>query len=262
MELIKAKFRKYFLEILHKQEVEEIELRIILDAKFSEELEQIEIELIEDYLENTLSAEEKKLFETNYLVTVERHKNLQFLKSLKEIAQSEVEKEEIAESSPNLFDKLSNLFKFPKFAFVIVVVCLLLTFGVFWRFTANGNKLNSEIVTLNQKDLSNLDEYKGLTNLSLASGTLRSAIITSSLSESSITEKVLLRLALPNITNSPESFGVKISKDGQVFYSLNQTTYQNQEVRLLLPKSILSKGDYQITLEKGTEKFNYYFVVL
>ena len=187
---------------------------------------------------------------------------MQFLKSLKEIAQSEVEKEEIAESSPNLFDKLSNLFKFPKFAFVIVVVCLLLTFGVFWRFTANGNKLNSEIVTLNQKDLSNLDEYKGLTNLSLASGTLRSAIITSSLSESSITEKVLLRLALPNITNSPESFGVKISKDGQVFYSLNQTTYQNQEVRLLLPKSILSKGDYQITLEKGTEKFNYYFVVL
>ena len=58
MELIKAKFRKYFLEILPKQEVEEIELRIILDAKFSEELEQIEIELIEDYLENTLSAEE------------------------------------------------------------------------------------------------------------------------------------------------------------------------------------------------------------
>ncbi len=122
-------------------------------------------------------------------------------------------------------------------------------------------ELRRRLWLINKQDLSNLEEFKNFKNLSLASDNLRSSGNVKSLSKQDLTERVLLRLALPNVVNSPQNFTVKISKDGKVLETITRPAFQNQEVRILLPKSILNQGEYQITLEKDSEKYDYNFAV-
>ena len=140
-------------------------------------------------------------------------------------------------------------------------VALILVIGFGWRWFFPPNQTNPELIALNQQDLSNLEEFKGLTSLSLIAGKLRSEGNSVALHQDNVSDRVLLRLAFPNKIESPQNFTVKISQDGKVLHNLKQISYQNQEVRLLLPKSILIKGEYQITLENGAENYNYFFAV-
>lgn len=262
MEITSGQIRQFFLENISSQEREEIELSIISRTDFADEVEKAETDLIEDYLDNSLSTEEKKLFESNFLISEDRQKRVEFLKTLKNYAKkcSEIsETPELKENPPSFFDSLKNLFT-PK--------VLVATFGliiVFLGLVTFRNVIlptsNSEIVAMNQKDLSKLEEFKDSSNLTLTPGNLRSTGTVNILSETKLTETVLIRLALSATLNSPQTFQVKILKNEKELAVFNQNSYQNQEVRIILPKSQLSKGEYQITLEKETEKYNYYFVI-
>lgn len=151
METNNKKLKQYFLEQLPPQEVEEIELQIISDADFSAELETAETELMEDYLENSLNAEETKLFETNYLITEERNKKLQFLKSLKQYAQKKVQNLEIKNGSPSFFESLKAIFAPRGFGLAFGSLALVLTVGISGYFVwKNYYRQSDVLVALNK----------------------------------------------------------------------------------------------------------------
>lgn len=262
----KLKFRAYFLGQLTDDESAAVELNIISDASLEDKLHLAESELIEDYLEEMLAPDEKDLFDKNFLRTPERQKRLDFLRLLKNHAKEVSQTKEIGsletEKKPSLFDALKNFFslKLNPVPVLVAVLVLVLAAGFSWRFffynpeQSEFAQMEKAVHELNQKDFSNPSEYENYSNLRLISGNLRSSGNKNSLAENNLTGEVFLRLTLPIEINSDRFYTATIIKDGKSALTLNQIrTYQNnagREIRLLLPSSILKKGEYQIELRE------------
>ncbi len=75
--------RRYLLGQLSDAEQQEVEHRLLTDDEFFEELEIVEDELIDDYLESRLSADERLRFESYFLASPERQEQLASAKALK-----------------------------------------------------------------------------------------------------------------------------------------------------------------------------------
>jgi hypothetical protein len=76
-------FRDYLLGTLQPERRTAVEEQILVDPSAYEELLAAEEELIDQYLHGGLSKPEQQKFETHFLITAERHKNLRFGKLLK-----------------------------------------------------------------------------------------------------------------------------------------------------------------------------------
>ena len=74
----KRDLQNYLLGTLEADHRATLEESILCDAKVYEELLVIEGELIDRYLANELSPSERQQFDTHFLVTAERQKNLRF----------------------------------------------------------------------------------------------------------------------------------------------------------------------------------------
>ena len=77
--------RNYLLGTLEVDRRTEFEEKILSDPEIYEELLVNEEELIDQYVAGCLSAVEKHQFETHFLITAERQKNLRFGSLLKQI---------------------------------------------------------------------------------------------------------------------------------------------------------------------------------
>jgi len=75
--------KSYLLGDLNPNEQQRLEQRLMIDSAAFEELRWIEDELIDDYLEGSLSGSEKEKFENFFLSTPERRQKLSFAESLK-----------------------------------------------------------------------------------------------------------------------------------------------------------------------------------
>jgi CHAT domain-containing protein len=77
-----------------------LELRLLTDASYSEELDIVENELIDQYLEGALSHEERAQFELNCLNTPERKEKLRFATALSQAAQGQASDKQLTPQSP------------------------------------------------------------------------------------------------------------------------------------------------------------------
>ena len=68
--------KRYLLKQLTVAEQQDVELRLLSDDSFGAEVEMAEDELIDAYLDQELSREERVHFEQNFLITPERHSKL------------------------------------------------------------------------------------------------------------------------------------------------------------------------------------------
>lgn len=251
--------KQYLLGNLSPSEIEAIDWQIISDEDSEERFLWAESELMEDYLDETLSPSEIKLFEENFLVSPERLAQFRQISRLKNYARNAAAKEVpaiVSEMPSNGFlEKLKLFFSLnwrPAIGVFALIIIGLLT--VFYLTTNNQTASEKEFAALNQKDLSDLAELEPLAGLSLTSGVFRDSGDVRKLAKSRLTEKVLFRLALPVSSNAPDKFKAELIKDGKVVFTLDKLPFYNnpsgQEVRLLLPSTALKKGTYQIRLEK------------
>ncbi len=256
-------FKNYLLGLLSAFDAEALEVQIISNEVSEDDLISAENRLIEDYLANNLNEDEVKAFQNNYLVTNERLERVELTKSLIQISDQTSEKLQNIVIKPNFFNRLKDFFSLRPLTVSFATIALILSLGLVWQivFNTNRTQVGAEIAALNKQDLSNLEEFKTFTKLNLAKGILRSDGNSNNLLENQLTEKVLISLILPVKTSSVEQFNVKIVQNGKQLQQFTQRSYENQEVRLLLPKSLLKKGEYQITLENKGEEYNYSFVV-
>ena len=255
-----TKLKQFLLDDLLEKEADEISLQIIADEDFEGKMLFAEAELIEDFLEGSLSAAETELFYRNFLTTPERIELLEETAFLKEYAQtrnSKPAKEEIEGKKPtNFFESLKSFFAHnlrPVAAVLIILVIGTIAWRIFLFDANNGLTLiEKEYAALNAKDLSDPAETANLTNKSLVAGTLRDTNSAAKLTFGDLTESVLFRLALPPGTSKETVLNLELVKDGQTIFRQNKLRiYQNQngqEVKALLPKTVLPKGNYQIKL--------------
>jgi CHAT domain-containing protein len=107
MEHGQTQFKNYFLGNLSEEEIAETEMQILADQEFAETMEIVETDLIEEYLDSELSADDRKSFEEKYLTCEPRLKKVEFLKSVKKFAESQsITKEPM----PSFFETLKTKF--------------------------------------------------------------------------------------------------------------------------------------------------------
>ena len=223
-------YKQYLLGNLSPPESEAIDLQIISDKDSEENLLWAESDLIEDYLDETLSPNEIELFKGNFLVSFERvsqFKQISLMRNYARRAATKSVAEKACETAPEGFSaKLKKFFSLNWRP--LTAVSALVVVGIFAAFylTAN-NQTASEIeyAALNQKDLGNLEEFKPLTNLSLMSGVFRDSGDARKLAESNLTEKVLFRLALPVQSNAPDKFAAELVKNGKTVFTINNLPF-------------------------------------
>ena len=247
--------RKYLLGSLPADEAAELDLRIIASDELSDALARAEHELVEDHLDQSLTAEEEDLFRENFLTSPDRHQMMRETELLRDYAgRFGSTTTTVSEPAVSLIDKLRALFVRPAFAGAAVFAAVLIV-GLVWQIFLRDTStpLEREYASLNQKDLSNSAEIAGLSSFSLASNNLRDANSAARQGLDNMTERVLVRLALPIGDDSP-IFKATITRASAKVFSIDGVkSYQNpngREVRMLLPRSILEKGQYQIRLER------------
>jgi hypothetical protein len=255
------KIREFLLGSASEKNAEEVGLRLFADPGFDEKMSFAEEELIEDFLDDLLPAEESELFKRNFLITPKRRDLLREIaqwRRLAHTAQARPAQSKAEEKKPRgLFDGLREFLSL-NLRPVAAVLLVLVLGGVAWRvfFYQAGLSSNEEVYArLNAKDLNTAPEIVGLSNRSLIPGTMRSAGEAGKLNFAALTENVLFRLALPAGTPPDARFNLELVKGEETIFRQNDLrVYQNpngQELKVILPKAVLPKGAYQIKLNDG-----------
>lgn len=266
---MEEKLKKYFLGTLSEAEIEQIDLQLIADADFEEDLLLAKNNLMEDYLEDSLSLEENEAFQQNFLVTEERKKEFENLALLINYVQNrrrsdKTAGEQKATSPGDFIEKLNKFFTINLRPLALGFAALFIAaFLIGYAFYYNSSE--SELAELNRQNFEKVENYRNLTNLNLIAGTLRGSNGTVRLSADKLTDPVFLRLALP-VKNS--NFKVNIFRNEEKIVSdLQIRPYSNQsgqELRLILPVSYLTKGSYKIEaapMDSDASPFVYSFTV-
>lgn len=265
------KLKQYLMETLTERETAEIDLRIISDEAFAEELSLAESDLIEDYLEGSLSDDEARLFHSNFLISPARTAQLAEISLVKSYARSQaVQKKqtESAEASPAKLTDILRAYLRPIAIGAAMVAAVLIVGSVWFGYLgSSGTPLEKEYAELNKRDLSNVMDVNAFSSVNLSVGSFRDASSAARQNEEKLGDTVLFRLALPSKVAEGSTLRAKISRGTALVFTVAAAkVYQNtggQEIRLLLPKKILQKGQYQIRIENasGVEAGTYAFEI-
>src|SRR5215468_7288831 len=265
MGLEKATLRKYLLGGLPNRDAEELDLRIIEDQSLEDQLIQIEDELLEEYLDGTLTSEETQLFQNNFLVLDERRVHLKHIQLLRRHAgeirsKTDLEDEKGAHKE-SLVEKLNRFLRVnlrptaAGFAIVLLVLASLLGWRLFFyqNPAAERARVKREFTELNKSDLSDLSRFQGLSIESLHRGLYRDSSDVKSLVVKELTDQVVFQLPLPSEIDPESSFTADLVREETVIFSLSQLRSYDisggKELRVILPSELLNKGDYEIRVK-------------
>ncbi len=268
------KYRNYILGILPDEETEEIDLLVISDKSIGDELSLVEDELLEDFIDKQLSDEELESFYQNYLICDERKSKLNQIRMLRRHAK-DIDSEDLESSADHESDgfliklaKMLGITQHPSLAFLGFLI-LVLSGVVIWQlaFRDIGQKQDSsyaQVVELNRRDLNDLSLFLGISNVSLFYGDVRSSTSDAPVKIDELSENILVRLAIPPEFSDLNEFNIRIDSGGQSPVLLNKMPgYKHtngSELRILLPKSIIKKGELKLVVEpkgKPENKLNY-----
>ena len=264
------KLKGYLLGKLSDAEIEVIDLRVISDERFSEELSLAESELIEDHLEGAFSDDDARLFYSTFLVSPDRRELMREISLLRNYAlRPDVQQKQIHPQDASSWSIIGLLKGYLRPLALGTAIVVLLVVGLLWSgyLGGSGSALEKQYAELNRRDLSNTNESSGFSSVSLSAGSFRDGNPSSKQNAEQLTETVMFRLIFPSKLADGSAFKAKVSRGSASVFTIDAAkVYQNssgQDVRLLLPKSILQKGEYQIKLEgaSGAEAGTFSFVI-
>lgn len=255
--------KRYLLDELTGEEREEFEMQLFTNRDLAGEISMAEEDLVESYLDETLSPAERKSFELFFLSSPRRKTQLEVLRRLKFHGNNEIQTPPkiVVRPSVSIFDQFKKaVFLSPAMSLVVLFVFIFLL-ASYWdlmrsKFWLNGgHSTTDEVSRLNQQDLSDLSNYTDSPNVNLAPVTLRSGDnSTKTLNKENLTKPTLLQLALPPEL-SANSFQVRLLRGGKELSAFEPIRfYENKngrELRLLLPPEILTAGAYQIEVRNA-----------
>lgn len=93
--------REYLLGGLSSDQMERVEELLITDDTFYDEVIALEDELIDRYIGDSLSDQDRARFESNFLTTPERHRQVSFARALKKYVSERPRPEEVIPDPPS-----------------------------------------------------------------------------------------------------------------------------------------------------------------
>src|SRR5438874_5369775 len=145
---IQGNIKKYLLGQLAGADLAEIERRVLTDDEFYEEVQIMEDELVDEYVNSELSADERRLFEKNFLADPESRNKLRLGRALDRHLSAQPLRVERKTSEPLLLPWTARLFSSPlriaAFALIIAAVAL----GV-WRIFFHQSEVYKGLLALN-----------------------------------------------------------------------------------------------------------------
>jgi len=108
-----------------------VELRLLIDADYSDELSAVENELIDQYLEGTLSAQERTQFEQYFLKAPERRNDLALAVALRQAARTHAsDKQSVKGSAPSESRRPVRRFFTPLYLRAAAIIIIILGVGL------------------------------------------------------------------------------------------------------------------------------------
>lgn len=263
MQITDSQLKRYLLGNLDEQTETEIGLEIISNESLEEKLLIAENDLMEDFLDGNLSETEEKLFYENFLVCGDREKQLAEIGFSKQISKKHLplEIKPEREQTPTFWEKLKKLFGSHLGIAAPVLAALVIAAVVGFYYILNQNSLSpleTEYANLNRQDFTNPNNFADSTNISLISGTYRSSGDGAKLNSGNLSDKVFFRLGLPFDLPDGDVINAELSREQKtIFRQTEIRVYKNQsgqEIRLLLPKAVLSKGQFQIKISNPKQE--------
>jgi CHAT domain-containing protein len=153
------------LDAAQRQDIEE---RLLTDDDFYEEIEIAEDELVEQYLDDELSADEQAQFKHHFLSTTERRQKYSFARALKRRAAPQLEAQAAPaaitdaasnktgpradDNKPTPPARISVWWRWPAPAYVglAAALALLVTGGLLWRSYSHRSDIEQGLVALNE----------------------------------------------------------------------------------------------------------------
>jgi CHAT domain-containing protein/cytochrome c-type biogenesis protein CcmH/NrfG len=148
-------FRGYLLgRIKDESQLEVIEQRLLFDEQYLLELELQEEELIEDYVEQALTSDEKQSFENHFLISHERRENVKILQALRKHIQNQESKEQIEINKKSHKENIYTAFfrrllTSPKPIAAALVIFVFLSF-LYWNFYIHRSETQEALASLNR----------------------------------------------------------------------------------------------------------------
>jgi anti-sigma-K factor RskA len=249
-----ALLRQFLLGTTHDEERQRIESLFLTDADLRERVLGVEQDLIEDYLENSLTAADKERFLKLYAQTPEQQQKLRITKSIKDWAVSEAVSPETV-SSPALPSSKKRGWLRPTVAVPIALaVVIAIVFAIVWLNRRNEAQKHLAI----EQELAQLNSPESLRQVpqQMILKELRPVAVRSvepAVQLDSSSEVRLIELRLPWIHKerySTYQARVLSLADNNSFTIPNLQAPSDGEyvIRLRLPVQILLRGNYRLEL--------------
>lgn len=246
-----ALLRQFLLGTTHDEERQQIESLFLTDSDLRERVLGIEQDLIEDYLENSLTSADKERFLKLYAQTPEQLQKLRITKSIKDWAVSEAVKTETV-SSPVLPSSGKRLWLRPTVAVPIALaVVIAIVIAIVWINRRNEAQKHLAI----EQELARLNSPESLREVpqQMVIKELKPVAVRSVEPAVQIDPGTAVELRLPWIQRerySTYQARVRSLVDTNFFTIPNLQAPSDAEhvIRLRLPAHFLQRGNYRIEL--------------
>jgi hypothetical protein len=273
--LTDALLREFLLGKLTDEDRERIEGLFLTDSQTRERVLALEQDLVDDYLEDGLSQEDKERFISRYAQTDEQRRKLRITGAIKDWAVREARAPHQAAAAASIWSRIWSWLRFnPRFFIPIAVTTVVAAvFAVVWLSGRIEQRKHLAI----EQELAQLNSPASLREVlpNTISVDLKPVLVRSAETQPELNIRAETRFAelqLPWIQNERYSMyqaEVRRLRDRKTFKIPNLQAQNNGRytIRLRLPAQMLTTGGYQINLAgvaaNGTLSFSeeYSFVV-
>lgn len=244
-----ALLREFLLGKISDEERGRIEGLFLTDSQAKERILAVEQDLIEDYLEGTLTTEDRERFVSRYAQTEEQRRRLRITKSIKDWAIAEAASVQSVPARSSAWNRLLDRFRLkPTFVIPIAVMAMIvIVIAAIWLSRrAQHSAIEEELAQLNAP--ANLRE--GPVSKELVPVASRGTESQNQLSTSPSEKDVVLRLLWIQKERYPVyQATIRRVGDSQSYLIPNlQPENDGKAIRLKVPSHFLTGGTYQINL--------------
>jgi len=242
--------RQFLLGNVDDQERQRLESMFVTGALSRERVMAAEQHLLDDFLENSLTSEERERFLAQYGATPAEQRKLRIAKSIQEWAalSQEVTAVSVSQwSSVRARFRLNPVLVVPVAAvFLIAIIC-----GAVWLRSRSEEQnthlaMQQEFVRLNAPSMR--DVSPATPPFTLRPGTLRSAEAENELTPPANVESVELRLVWTQERHPSYQAIIRRYDDGERFTAPDLQLDASGFIRLRLPRQFLTRGLYVIEI--------------
>lgn len=260
-----ALLREFLLGKLDDNDRDRVESLFLTDADVREQLLVVEQELIEDYLEDSLTGDDRGRFLARFAQTEEQRQQLRVTRAIIDRALAA----SLAKSVPastSLWSRLSKSYLKP-WIFVPIAALIVVAFviAIVWR---SGSEETREQLAIEQQ-LAQLNSParmqevpSNLVVLELRPGTVRGIEEQVEIKTSSQSEVIELRLAWiqKEVSDNYQAELRRVGSDESFSIPVQKSSVVDHIIRLRLHSTILPRGDYIVRLTSiapdGTKGFS------